>query len=202
MAPLARCRAAALALTGLSLAGALMLGGCSMTPTASSDDAARVDELEQQVQELQQQLEQSEADSAQSQTQTQTQEQTQTDADDQAQQQGQQTGAPVADTSVTGNYPEIADFESRVAAVEQDFASVVAGSDMNANYQTYLGKKREAEILESEMDLYDDQQEYAAETGQIPYTDYVQIEAAIDMLDSRLERAEDALQYALGIWDD
>lgn len=187
MAPLARCRAAALALTGLSLVGALTLGGCSMTPTASSDDSARVDELEQQVKELQQQLEQSEADSAQGQTQGQTQ---------------TQTDAPVADTSVTGNYPEIADFESRVAAVEQDFSSVTAGSDMNANYQTYLEKKREAEILESEMDLYDDQQEYAAETGQIPYTDYMQIEAAIDMLDERLERAEDALQYALGIWDD
>lgn len=183
MAPIARRRAAALALTGMSLVGALTLGGCSMTPTASSDDSARVDELEQQVKELQQQLEQSEADSAQGQTQT-------------------QTDAPVADTSVTGNYPEIADFESRVAAVEQDFASVTAGSDMNANYQTYLEKKREAEILESEMDLYDDQQEYAAETGQIPYTDYMQIEAAIDMLDERLERAEDALQYALGIWDD
>lgn len=191
MAPIARRRAAALALTGLSLVGALTLGGCSMTPTASSDDSARVDELEQQVKELQQQLEQSEADSAQGQTQGQTQTQTQT-----------QTDAPVADTSVTGNYPEIADFESRVAAVEQDFASVTAGSDMNANYQTYLEKKREAEILESEMDLYDDQQEYAAETGQIPYTDYMQIEAAIDMLDERLERAEDALQYALGIWDD
>lgn len=192
--PLARQHALA-ALTGLSLVGALCLGGCSTTPTASSEDSGRIEELEQQVQELQQQLEQSESDDA-------AQQQTDVGQDQSQTPQTQQETTPVADTSVTDNYPEIADFESRVAALEEEFAGVSAGSDMSTNYQTYLSMKRKAEMLEDEMDLYDDQQEFAAESGQIPYADYVQIEAAIDLLDNRLERAEDSMQYALGIWDD
>lgn len=169
-------------------------GRARARPQASTDgDAQRIQELEQQVQDLESQLGQSQ--------------QTTQGETDQAQPQGQaqpqQTPAqPTPDANVTSNYPEIADFESRVAALEQDFSSASAGSDMNANYQTYLQKKSQADALEAEMDRFDEQQEYAAQSGQIPYADYLQIEAAIDQLDRRLETAEDSMKYTLGIWDD
>lgn len=180
----------------LAIGCVLALGGCS-----NSSDQQRIAELEAQVENLQAQVngggaaEAPATDSAEADATT-------TPAPDTAATPAPATTAPQADTSVTANYGDIADFEARVAALETEFAGVSVSKDMNANYQTYLEMKRKADQLSNEMDMYDEQQEYAAKSGSIPYADYVQIETAIDQLDDRLDFAEDSMQYALGIYDD
>lgn len=168
----------------LTLVGALALSGCN------SGDAERIAELEQQVQELEAERGSATDDSTASTTTTTTTPATTT------------VTPPEPDANVLANYPEIADFDSRVAALEESCKGVTASGDANADYRTYLDKKVELDMLDDEMDRYDDEQERAAAAGTISYADYVEIETAIDRLSDRLEYAEDSMMFELGIYDD
>lgn len=110
--------------------------------------------------------------------------------------------APAPDESVTASYPELADFDARVADLEAACGQVAPAADAQANYQTYLDMKARIDALDDEMDRYDDAQEAAARAGTVSYEDYVQIETEVDLLSDRLEHAEDAMEYTLGIYDD
>ena len=169
----------------LAIAAMLAVSGCS-----NDADAQRIAELEAQVAELQGQADDA-ADTA-----------TTTDDDAAAAAQAPTSIAPEADASVLEAYPEVASFTSRVEELEASCAAVTAGSDAAANYQTYLEMKAQLDLLDDEMDLYDDQQEYAARTGSIEYNDYIQIETALDRLSDRLDYAEDSMEFTLGIYDD
>ncbi|HIR91710.1 MAG TPA: hypothetical protein IAC01_08045 [Candidatus Limicola stercorigallinarum] len=171
------------AIASFAVATTLFAAGCS-----STQDQQRIEELEQEVEDLKGQLD-SNSSSQQS-------------TNQQATTQGTTATPPAADATVTANYPEIADFETRVAALEESCKAVTASNDMQTNYQTYLSKKQELDALDDEMDRYDDQQEGAARLGNISYNDYTQIETAIDRLSDRLEYAEDSMMFALGIYDD
>lgn len=171
------------AIASFAVATTLFAAGCS-----STQDQQRIEELEQEVEDLKGQLD-SNSSSQQS-------------TNQQATTQGTTATPPAADATVTANYPEIADFETRVAALEESCKAVTVSNDTQTNYQTYLSKKQELDALDDEMDRYDDQQEGAARLGNISYNDYTQIETAIDRLSDRLEYAEDSMMFALGIYDD
>lgn len=171
------------AIASFAVATTLFAAGCS-----STQDQQRIEELEQEVEDLKGQLD-SNSSSQQS-------------TNQQATTQGTTATPPAADATVTANYPEIADFETRVAALEESCKAVTVSNDTQTNYQTYLSKKQELDALDDEMDRYDDQQEGAARLGNISYNDYTQIETAIDQLSDRLEYAEDSMMFALGIYDD
>lgn len=166
-----------------------MLGGCQ----GNSADAQRIAELEAQVEQLQEAQDGSEpaADPTAADP-----------ADDAATDDAPSASAPAPDTAVTKNYPDVSKFESRVADLEKTCSSVKVGKDADANYRAYLDVKAELDALDDEMDLYDEQQEAAARSGKIEYNDYIQIETALDVLGDRLDRAEDSMQYKLGIYDD
>lgn len=172
----------------LATACLLILGGCS-----NSADQQRIAELEQQVETLQQEVDNKDDGSGDTGPSTTTTGDSGSDVS---------YTPPAPDTSVTANYPELADFETWVAALEESCAAVASSGDTQANYQTYMGKKQELDALDDEMDRYDDQQELAARSGSITYADYTQIETAIDLLSDRLEYAEDSMMYKLGIYDD
>lgn len=171
------------AIASVAVVTTLFAAGCS-----STQDQQRIEELEQEVEDLKGQLD-SNSSSQQS-------------TNQQATTQGTTATPPAADATVTANYPEIADFETRVAALEESCKAVTVSNDTQTNYQTYLSKKQELDALDDEMDRYDDQQEGAARLGNISYNDYTQIETAIDRLSDRLEYAEDSMMFALGIYDD
>ena len=171
------------AIASFAVATTLFAAGCS-----STQDQQRIEELEQEVEDLKGQLDNNSSSQQSTNQQATTQDTTAT--------------PPAADATVTANYPEIADFETRVAALEESCKAVTASGDAQANYQTYLSKKQELDALDDEMDRYDDQQEHAARNGSISYGDYTQIETAIDLLSDRLEYAEDSMMFALGIYDD
>lgn len=171
-------------IASFAVATTLFAAGCS-----STQDQQRIEELEQEVDDLKGQLGDAQDSSQQS-------------TGQQATAQDTTATPPAADATVTANYPEIADFETRVAALEESCKAVTASGDAQANYQTYLSKKQELDALDDEMDRYDDQQEGAARLGNISYNDYTQIETAIDRLSDRLEYAEDSMMFALGIYDD
>ena len=171
------------AIASFAVATTLFAAGCS-----STQDQQRIEELEQEVEDLKGQLDSNSSSQQSTNQQATTQDTTAT--------------PPAADATVTANYPEIADFETRVAALEESCKAVTASGDAQANYQTYLSKKQELDALDDEMDRYDDQQEGAARLGNISYNDYTQIETAIDRLSDRLEYAEDSMMFALGIYDD
>lgn len=171
------------AIASFAVATTLFAAGCS-----STQDQQRIEELEQEVEDLKGQLDNNSSSQQSTNQQATTQDTTVT--------------PPAADATVTANYPEIADFETRVAALEESCKAVTASGDAQANYQTYLSKKQELDALDDEMDRYDDQQEGAARLGNISYNDYTQIETAIDRLSDRLEYAEDSMMFALGIYDD
>ncbi len=171
------------AIASFAVATTLFAAGCS-----STQDQQRIEELEQEVEDLKGQLDNNSSSQQSTNQQATTQDTTAT--------------PPAPDATVTANYPEIADFETRVAALEESCKAVTASGDAQANYQTYLSKKQELDALDDEMDRYDDQQEGAARLGNISYNDYTQIETAIDRLSDRLEYAEDSMMFALGIYDD
>lgn len=171
------------AIASFAVATTLFAAGCS-----STQDQQRIEELEQEVEDLKGQLDNNSSSQQSTNQQATTQDTTAT--------------PPAADATVTANYPEIADFETRVAALEESCKAVTASGDAQANYQTYLSKKQELDALDDEMDRYDDQQEHAARNGSISYGDYTQIETAIDLLSDRLEYAEDSMMFTLGIYDD
>lgn len=171
------------AIASFAVATTLFAAGCS-----STQDQQRIEELEQEVEDLKGQLDNNSSSQQSTNQQATTQDTTAT--------------PPAADATVTANYPEIADFETRVAALEESCKAVTASGDAQANYQTYLSKKQELDALDDEMDRYDDQQEGAARLGNISYNDYTQIETAIDRLSDRLEYAEDSMMFTLGIYDD
>ena len=171
------------AIASFAVATTLFAAGCS-----STQDQQRIEELEQEVEDLKGQLDSNSSSQQSTNQQATTQDTTAT--------------PPAADATVTANYPEIADFETRVAALEESCKAVTASGDAQANYQTYLSKKQELDALDDEMDRYDDQQEHAARNGSISYGDYTQSETAIDLLSDRLEYAEDSMMFALGIYDD
>lgn len=171
------------AIASFAVATTLFAAGCS-----STQDQQRIEELEQEVEDLKGQLDSNSSSQQSTNQQATTQDTTVT--------------PPAPDATVTANYPEIADFETRVAALEESCKAVTASGDAQANYQTYLSKKQELDALDDEMDRYDDQQEGAARLGNISYNDYTQIETAIDRLSDRLEYAEDSMMFALGIYDD
>lgn len=170
-------------IASIAVATTLFAAGCS-----STQDQQRIEELEQEVEDLKGQLDNNSSSQQSTNQQATTQDTTAT--------------PPAADATVTANYPEIADFETRVAALEESCKAVTVSNDMQSNYQTYLSKKQELDALDDEMDRYDDQQEGAARLGNISYNDYTQIETAIDRLSDRLEYAEDSMMFALGIYDD
>lgn len=170
-------------IASFAVATTLFAAGCS-----STQDQQRIEELEQEVEDLKGQLDNNSSSQQSTNQQATTQDTTAT--------------PPAADATVTANYPEIADFETRVAALEESCKAVTVSNDMQTNYQTYLSKKQELDALDDEMDRYDDQQEGAARLGNISYNDYTQIETAIDRLSDRLEYAEDSMMFALGIYDD
>ena len=171
------------AIASFAVATTLFAAGCS-----STQDQQRIEELEQEVEDLKGQLDNNSSSQQSTNQQATTQDTTAT--------------PPAADATVTANYPEIADFETRVAALEESCKAVTVSNDTQTNYQTYLSKKQELDALDDEMDRYDDQQEGAARLGNISYNDYTQIETAIDLLSDRLEYAEDSMMFALGIYDD
>ena len=171
------------AIASFAVATTLFAAGCS-----STQDQQRIEELEQEVEDLKGQLDNNSS--------------SQQSTNQQATTQGTTATPPAADATVTASYPEIADFETRVAALEESCKAVTTSGDAQANYQTYLSKKQELDALDDEMDRYDDQQEHAARNGSISYGDYTQIETAIDLLSDRLEYAEDSMMFALGIYDD
>ncbi len=171
------------AIASFAVATTLFSAGCS-----STQDQQRIEELEQEVEDLKGQLDNNSSSQQSTNQQATTQDTTAT--------------PPAADATVTANYPEIADFETRVAALEESCKAVTVSNDTQTNYQTYLSKKQELDALDDEMDRYDDQQEHAARNGSISYGDYTQIETAIDRLSDRLDYAEDSMMFALGIYDD
>lgn len=170
-------------IASFAVATTLFAAGCS-----STQDQQRIEELEQEVEDLKGQLDNNSSSQQSTNQQATTQDTTAT--------------PPAADATVTANYPEIADFETRVAALEESCKAVTVSNDTQTNYQSYLSKKQELDALDDEMDRYDDQQEGAARLGNISYNDYTQIETAIDRLSDRLEYAEDSMMFALGIYDD
>ena len=170
-------------IASFAVATTLFAAGCS-----STQDQQRIEELEQEVENLKGQLDNNSSSQQSTNQQATTQDTTAT--------------PPAADATVTANYPEIADFETRVAALEESCKAVTVSNDTQTNYQTYLSKKQELDALDDEMDRYDDQQEGAARLGNISYNDYTEIETAIDRLSDRLEYAEDSMMFALGIYDD
>lgn len=180
---------------GIMLTAALTVGGCS-----NPSDQARIAELEAQVQDLQE--DGAAAGGAAPAGGAAAQDQSGASDQGSAQQSAQEPTPPQADASVLAGYPDIAAFESRVADLETACDGVAVSQDADANYRSYLDMKARIDQLDSDMDAYDGQQERAARKGSIAYNDYIQLETAIDHLDDRLERAEDAMQYRLGIYDD
>lgn len=176
------------------LAASLVVAGCNQQTT--SDDAARVDELEQQVADLQAQLDEQSQQGSQD-----TEADQGTAPDSEGQQPQGNASSQELDDEVTSAYPEIADFEKRVAELEKTCAAVEVSSDRSTNYQTFIDVKHQIETLEHEMDGFDEEQEYAAQSGSLPYEDYMTIERAIDRLEDRLDYAEDGMEIALGIDD-
>ena len=57
------------------------------------------------------------------------------------------------------------------------------------------------EQVEFEIDTMDDQIEYAARAGSLPWNQYYELERSLDMLDHRLDMAEDSLQWRLRVDD-
>lgn len=165
-----------------ALVAALALGGCS-----NSSDAARIAELEQEVEQLKSEQGKGTSNAG---------------ASSGAAAEG--SGAASAEAlaaDLTAAYPELADFEARVAELEVTCEGVEAASSRDENYQTFLDVKYELDQLEHEMDAYDDEKEYAAQSGDLPYEDYMAIERAIDRLDDRLDYAKDGMELKLGIDD-
>lgn len=99
------------------------------------------------------------------------------------------------------SYPELSDFERRVSELEAACASIEPKDTLDENYRAFLDMKYELDALEHEMDAYDDEREFAAKSGDVPYGEYMEIERAIDRLDDRLDYAKDGLELRLGIDD-
>ena len=184
---MAACAAACLAL-------AVGLTGCQQ----ASDSDARVDELEQQVQDLQKQL-----DEKSSSTDSAAQGSGNANASNSTAGNASATVQPdeALSSELTAAYPELGDFEARVAELETACQDVQVSTDRNANYQTFIGVKQQIDTLEHEMDTYDDNQELAAKNGALAYDEYMRIERAIDYLDDRLDYAKDGMELTLGIDD-
>lgn len=102
---------------------------------------------------------------------------------------------------LTAAYPELADFEQRTIEVEAACDLAEPADTRDENYRIFLDMKYEIDLLDHDMDAYDDEQEYAARSGELSYEEYMRIERAIDYLDDRLEHAEDGMELRLGIDD-
>ncbi len=172
-------RSARLLGAALAIATVVALGGCS-----NSEDAARIAELEQQVEELQ-----AEKDAG-AQTDAASTEQGAAKTDDAADEQA----ALDAD-------PTLADFSTRVDELVAEFEAVEPTSDRDADFQTYLDMESKANALDEEMDRYDDELERAVRAGDMTREDYRAAERELDRLDDRLSAAEDSLEYRLGVDD-
>lgn len=184
----------------IALGGALLLSGCS-----NSADQQRIAQLEQEIDDLKQQNVQSQGtttDNASSGSTTTGTDGTQSGGTQQGSGSNSSLrGSSALNDDVKATWPELADFESRVAAIEQDFAGVTRSSDINANYQTLLDKKGASDALDFEMESFEDAREREARAGAITYEQYLQVEHAISYLDDRLSIAEDQLELALGVDD-
>ena len=179
-----------------SLALAIGLTGCQQP---ADDDDARVAELEQQVEDLQQQLDDQGTGTSNGQGAA-------ADAGGSGSANaGAASNAVVTDgalnADITAAYPELADYEARVAELEETCANVPVSQDRNANYDTFRSVKQQIETLDHEMEAYDDQQEAAARAGTLSADEYRRIERAVDYLDERLGHAEDGMEIALGVDD-
>lgn len=99
------------------------------------------------------------------------------------------------------SHPELDDFETRVAELEERCATATRSDDRSTNYQAYLDLKYEMDALEHEMDAYEDEWKHAARSGDASYEEYREVERAVDRLDDRLDHAEDGLELTLGVDD-
>lgn len=162
------------------------LAGCQQ---AGGSDADRVAELERQVADLQSQIDEQNASSSSSAA----------TASSAATDDAQAAANDAADAAA--NYPEVGEFQTRVVELEDACAAVTPSGDRSADYQTFLDMQSQLDQLEHEMDAYEDEREADARAGSLSREDYLAIDHAIDVLDDRLDRAEDGLERTLGIDD-
>lgn len=174
-----------------ALACALALAGCS-----NPSDQERIDELEEQVAELQAQQDtggtaQENAGAGGTQGQ-----QAEQGAGTQDVQGGGSQGGDA------GSYQDQLDaFEARVAELEATCQGATPSGDRSADYQTYLDVQGELDALEREIDGFEDARELEARDGTLAREEYRELERACDLLDDRLDDAEDTLEHALRIDD-
>ena len=93
------------AIASFAVATTLFAAGCS-----STQDQQRIEELEQEIEDLKGQLDSNSSSQQSTNQQATTQDTTAT--------------PPAADATVTANYPEIADFETSVTALEESCKAV------------------------------------------------------------------------------
>lgn len=94
--------------------------------------------------------------------------------------------------STLENY-DLADYEDKII----DLTERMKTADMNA----YKPLKKEARQLNDELDIIDDLAEIDYYNEKISSTDYIQLERQLDILEELIDRAEDNMEFRLGIDD-
>ena len=175
----------------LAVAAAMALAGCQIS---YSGDEGRIEELEQQVEELQGQLDEKEAASEGDDS---------GEKDAEAEKAAEEKAAKAAESEddVLAAYPEVADFSERADKLIAECDGIERSSSYDKNFEAYLDMEAKVNALDNEMDRYDDELEHAARSGDISREDYVAVERELDYIDDRLSAAEDSLEYRLGVDD-
>ncbi|MDO4539973.1 MAG: hypothetical protein Q4B48_02550 [Syntrophomonadaceae bacterium] len=90
---------------------------------------------------------------------------------------------------------------SAISDVVKRIDSVVPAGSINDQRAQYLELDRELELLEDELDYYQDVAERDFRNGDITFREYRDIVSALDELENKLEKAENALERTFKVLD-
>lgn len=185
------CAAAGLALC--------LFGGCG----AAADDGAQrqIEELQQQIYELQQQVNSQEkpAPEAEMTPKPETEVQDTAPQEQPAASPGQENAPVMESQSAPYTQYSLEELSDMVDAYVEKAGAVDAGS--GADLEQFFDLKQECMELERELDWYEDDMERLYREGSLPRDEYRTLERQLDLLEDKLDAAEDSLEYVFGIDD-
>lgn len=101
-------------------------------------------------------------------------------------------------SSQTGNF-DLTELTQKVDAAVQKADSAQRQATYQENVSLYSQIKLQLKQVELELDQFEDQIEYACRSGSLPYDRYLSLDNSVEMLDKRLDFAEDSLELRLGV---
>lgn len=189
--------------------GLVILAGCSNTGSSETEELKKqVAQLEQQVTDLKSQNTQAgdEASSAGQEAQT-------DGADDKTDAAGTESGvsagtesgaSAAAEVSANGAGTAAATMEelsAKVDAFVEKAGEAKADKTDQENLDTFFALKQEEKAINDELDLYEDELERQYRAGELTRDEYRAEERELELLEDKLDEAEDALEYVFGIDD-